>query len=442
MKVSELSMLLGEASEDRDSIRMALYACMDRLAASSNSDSSEPSGSPERAGGEIWEKKQTKVESGAPPLSNPASGITSIQSNRMEKKQKVIEELRAEVRLHFVFGLSHGMGEQRAGVTWLQIDDCCPQVETLKMSQRAESQKLTERLTNKLQAAHEAELQALIEKNRKLEQTLQKTQVTREALRDNLKKSQETMKALTQEILDLKAQVSALKASETRSSKKIDPPSTQSWMGSTQDARNDATGSGGARVRRVAQSPSLNHENALSKVPRQSPQGHRFQAVKTFWIDDEEEGEGVGTVPSIGRRTEPHEAVASPGSITDSGSLNIIEKRQATLAEPTDVAPVSVIGVCGGEREGFSGGPTAAGGCNSGFLVAAEKAQSAPTMSAGLVSATQAAGSPSSSAGRDIGGTNSTIRTQAWGTGRSPRWPRAGESARRLLHAMDTDDSD
>ena len=441
MKVSELSMLLGEASEDRDSIRMALYACMDRLAASSNSDSSEPSGSPERAGGEIWDKKQTKVESGAPPLSNPASGITSIQSNRMEKKQKVIEELRAEVRLHFVFGLSHGMGEQRAGVTWLQIDDCCPQVETLKMSQRAESQKLTERLTNKLQAAHEAELPALIEKNRKLEQNLQKTQATREALRDNLKKSQETMKALTQEILDLKAQVSALKASETRSSKKIDPPSTQSWMGSTQDARNDATGSGGARVRRVAQSPSLNHENALSKVPRQSPQGHRFQAVKTFWIDDEEEGEGVGTVPSIGRRTEPHEAVASPGSITDSGSLNIMEKRQVTLAEPTDVAPESVIGVCGGERGGFSGGPTA-GVCHSGFLVAAEKAQSAPTMSAGLVSATQAAGSPSSSAGRDIGGTNSTIRTQAWGTGRSPRWPRAGESARRLLHAMDTDDSD
>ena len=32
------------------------------------------------------------------------------------------------------------------------------------MSQRAESHKLTERLTNKLQAAHEAELQALIEK--------------------------------------------------------------------------------------------------------------------------------------------------------------------------------------------------------------------------------------------------------------------------------------
>ena len=309
------------------------------------------------------------------------------------------------------------------------------------MSQRAESQKLTERLTNKLQAAHEAELQALIEKNRKLEQTLQKTQVTREALRDNLKKSQETMKALRQEILDLKAQVSALKASETRSSKKIDPPSTQSWMVSMQDARNDAPGSGGARVRRVSQSPSLNHKNALSKVPRQSPQGHRFQAVKTFWIDDEEEGAGVGTVPSIGRRTEPHEAVASPGSITDSGSLNIMEKRQVTLAEPTDVAPESVIGVCGGERGGFSGGPTA-GGCHSGFLVAAEKAQSAPRMSADLVSATQAAGSPSSSAGRDIGGTNSTIRTQAWGTGRSPRWPRAGESARRLLHAMDTDDSD
>ena len=327
-------------------------------------------------------------------------------------------------------------------MAWLQTDDCCPQVETLKMSQRAESQKLTERLTNKLQAAHEAELRALNEKNRKLEQNLQKTQVTREALRDNLKKSQESMKALTQEILDLKAQVSALKASETRSSKKIDPSSTQSWMGSTQDARTDAPESERARVRTVAQSPSLNHEIALSKVPRQSPQGHRFQAVKTFWIDDEEEGAGVGTVPSIGRRTEPHEAVASPGSITDSGSLNIMEKRQVTLAEPTDVAPVSVIGVCGGERGGFSGGPTAAGGCNSGFLVAVEEVQSAPTTSAGLVSATAAAGSTSSSAGRDFGGTISTIRTHDWGTGRSPGWPRAGESARRLLHAMDTDDSD
>ena len=299
------------------------------------------------------------------------------------------------------------------------------------MSQRAESQKLTERLTNKLQAAHEAELRALNEKNRKLEQNLQKTQVTREALRDNLKKSQESMKALTQEILDLKAQVSALKASETRSSKKIDPSSTQSWMGSTQDARTDAPESERARVRTVAQSPSLNHEIALSKVPRQSPQGHRFQAVKTFWIDYEEEGAGVGTVPSIGRSREPDEAVASLGSITDSGSLNIMEKRQATLAEPIDVAPGGVIGEL-----------TAAGGCNSGFLVAVEEVQSAPTTSAGLVSATAAAGSTSSSAGRDFGGTISTIRTHDWGTGRSPGWPRAGESARRLLHAMDTDDSD
>lgn len=111
IKVSELSLLLGEASEDRDSIRMALYACMDRLAASSNSDSSAPSGWPERAGGTFSEKKQTKFESGAPPLSNPTSGTTSIQSNIMEKKQKMIEELRAEVLLDSVFCFSHGIGE-------------------------------------------------------------------------------------------------------------------------------------------------------------------------------------------------------------------------------------------------------------------------------------------------------------------------------------------